>query len=143
MRKSQNLHKPISGQKIIQTNHKLACKLVSWLSSNLPVQNFFLEKNRGDETSPPRDWTVFKYSVMSRVRNFWPSTSKRRYESSKFLVWKLFLWSCLRKSYYIYRENSDMAKFWPFRTQTLPFLAKVDNFESFLPLTSKRCYESS
>ena len=23
------------------------------LSSNLPVQNFFLEKNRGDETSPP------------------------------------------------------------------------------------------
>ena len=31
-----------------------------------------------------------------------------------FFVWKLFLWSSLRKSYSICRENSEMAKIWPF-----------------------------
>ena len=33
------------------------------------------------------------------------------------LVWKLFLWSSLRKSYSICRENSDMVKFWQFKTK--------------------------
>ena len=33
-------------------------------------------------------------------------------------------------------ENSEMAKIWP-------FVAKIDSFESSLPITSKRRYESS
>ena len=39
-----------------------------------------------------------------------PITLKRCYESSLFLVWNIFLWSPLRKSYSICRENFDMAK---------------------------------
>ena len=31
------------------------------------------------------------------------------------MVWKLFLWSSLRKSYSICPENSDLAKLWPFK----------------------------
>ena len=58
------------------------------------------------------------------------------------MVWKLFLWSSLRKSYSICRENSDMAEFWPFKTKIWSFLAKIDSFESFWPITSKRRYES-
>ena len=54
------------------------------------------------------------------------------------LVWTLFLWSSLRKSYYKCQENYEMAIFWPLAQ----FLAKIDSFESFLP-TSKRGYESS
>ena len=50
---------------------------------------------------------------------FWPLTSKCRYESSLFLVWKLFLWSFLRKSYSICQENSDMAKFWSWNSKIL------------------------
>ena len=40
------------------------------------------------------------------------------------LVWKLLLWSSLRKSYSVYRENSDMAKFWPFKTKIWPFFGQ-------------------
>ena len=39
-------------------------------------------------------------------------------------VWKLFLWSSLRKSYSICLENSDMAKFWPFKTKIWPFFGQ-------------------
>ena len=74
---------------------------------------------------------------------FWPLTSKLRYESPKFLVWKLFLWSSLRKSYSICRENSDMANFLQSETKIWPFFAKIDSFEIFLPITSKRRYGSS
>ena len=59
------------------------------------------------------------------------------------LAWKLFLVSSLRKSYSICRENSDMAKFWPFKTKIWPFFAKIDSYESFLPITFKHRYESS
>ena len=37
-----------------------------------------------------------------------------------FLMWELFLWSSLRKSYSICLENSDLAKFWPFKTKIWP-----------------------
>ena len=47
------------------------------------------------------------------------------------MVWKLFLWSSLRKSYSICLENSDLAKFWSFKAKIWPFLAKIDSFESF------------
>ena len=59
-----------------------------------------------------------------QFESLWPITLKRCYESSLFLVRKIFLWSPLRKSYSICRENSDMAKLWPFK----PFLAKIESF---------------
>ena len=75
---------------------------------------------------------------------FWPITSKRLYESSYLLAWKLFFWSSLRKSYCIYQENSDMAKLWAFnKAKIWPFLSEIDRFESFWSITSKRRYESS
>ena len=83
---------------------------------------------------------------MSKIDSFessWPITSNRGYESSYFLVCNLFLWSSSRKSYFICQENSDMAKLWPFKTKFWPFLAKIDCFGSFWPITSKRSYESS
>ena len=57
---------PISGDQIAQTTQLKNWQANSFheytrqLSSNLPVQNFFLEKNRGDDTSL-RDLTSFKY----------------------------------------------------------------------------------
>ena len=48
------------------------------------------------------------------------------------MVWKLFLWSSLRKSYSICRENSDMAKFWPFKTKIWPFFGQNWQFWEFL-----------
>ena len=38
LRKSQNLDKPISGQQIVQTTQKLACKLVSWMPNMVYLQ---------------------------------------------------------------------------------------------------------
>ena len=63
-----------------------------------------------------------------QFESLWPITLKRCYESFLFLVWNIFLWSPLRKSYSICRENSYMAKLWPFK----PFLAEIDSFESFV-----------
>ena len=48
------------------------------------------------------------------------------------MVWKLFLWSSLRKSYSIYLENSDLAKLWPFKTKIWPFFGKNWLFWEFL-----------
>ena len=64
--------------------------------------------------------------------SFLPITSKRRYESTQFLVWKLFLWSSLRKSYSICLENSDLAKLWPYKTKIWPFFGKNWLFWEFL-----------
>ena len=59
---------------------------------------------------------------------FWPITSKRCYESSQFLVLKLFLWSSLRKSYSICLENSDMVNFWPFKSKIWPLFGQKWQF---------------
>ena len=48
------------------------------------------------------------------------------------MVWKLFLWSSLRKSYSICLENSDLAKLWPFKTKIWPFFGKNWLFWEFL-----------
>ena len=36
-----------------------------------------------------------------------------------------------RKNRCMVKENSEMAKIWPFVTKNWPFLAKIDNFELF------------
>ena len=71
-------------------------------------------------------------SKIDIFNSFLPITSKRRYESSQFLVWKLFLWSFLRKSYSICLENSDLAKFWSFKKKIWPFLGQNWQFSEFL-----------
>ena len=48
------------------------------------------------------------------------------------MVWKLFMWSSLRKSYSICLENSDLAKLWPFKTKIWPFFGKNWLFWEFL-----------
>ena len=48
------------------------------------------------------------------------------------MVWKLFLWSSLRKSYSICLENSDLAKLWPFKTDIWLFFGKNWLFWEFL-----------
>ena len=48
------------------------------------------------------------------------------------MVWKLFLWSSLRKSYSICRENSGMAKFWPLYGQNLAISVQNSHFWVFL-----------
>ena len=40
-------------------------------------------------------------------------------------------------------EIQRCSKFWPFKTKIWLFFAKIDSFESFWPITSKRRYESS
>ena len=72
------------------------------------------------------------FAKIDSFESFWPINSKRSYESSLFLVWKLFLWSSLRKSYSICRENSYMAKFWPFKTKFWPFFGQNWQFWEFL-----------
>ena len=49
-----------------------------------------------------------------------------------FLLWKLFLWSSLRKSYSVCRENSDMKEFLPFKTKIWPFFGENWQFWEFL-----------
>ena len=53
------------------------------------------------------------------------------------MVWKLFLWSSLRKSYSICRENSDMAEFWPFKTKIWPFFWQNWQFWEFFTYNFK------
>ena len=48
------------------------------------------------------------------------------------MVWKLFLWSFLRKSYFICRESSDMAKFWPYKRKIWPVFGQNWLFWEFL-----------
>ena len=48
------------------------------------------------------------------------------------MVWKLFLRSSLRKSYFIWRENYDMVKFLPFKTKIRPFFGQNWQFWEFL-----------
>ena len=48
------------------------------------------------------------------------------------MVWKLFLWSSLRKSNSICLENSDLAKLRPFKTKIWPFFGKNWLFWEFL-----------
>ena len=48
------------------------------------------------------------------------------------MVWKLFLWSSLRKSYSICLENSDLVNLWPFKTKIWPFFGKNWLFWEFL-----------
>ena len=48
------------------------------------------------------------------------------------LVWKLFLLSSLSKSYSICLENSDLEKFWPFKTKIWPFFGQNWLFWEFL-----------
>ena len=48
------------------------------------------------------------------------------------MVWKLFLWSSLRKSYSICLESSDLAKFWPFKTKICAFFGQNWLFWEFL-----------
>ena len=55
------------------------------------------------------------------------------------MVWKLFWWSSLRKSYFICWVNSDMAKFGLFKD----CFGQNWQFWEFLPITFKRRYESS
>ena len=49
------------------------------------------------------------------------------------MVWKLFFWSSLRKSYSICLENSDLAKLWPFKTKIWPFFGKNWLFWPLIP----------
>ena len=65
-------------------------------------------------------------------KSLWPITFKHRYNSSSFLAQRLFWWSSLRKSYSICQENSDMAKFWPFKTRILATLCQNWQFWKLL-----------
>ena len=47
-----------------------------------------------------------------------------------------------RKSRCMVRENSEMAKIWPFVAKIWPFLAKNDTSESFWHITSKRYHKT-
>ena len=75
---------------------------------------------------------VLVLAKIDSFESFWPITSKRRYESFWF-----FAWSCVSiwlrwPPKIICRENSDMAKFWPFKTKIWPFFGQNLQFWKFL-----------
>ena len=68
-------------------------------------------------------WPKFGY--------LWPKFGHflAKIDSYESFLWKLFLWSSLRKLYFICWENSDMAEFWPFKTKIWHFCQNLQIWE--------------
>ena len=72
------------------------------------------------------------WAKIDNFEHFWPIFPKRRYKFSWFLLWELVLRYSFRKSRCMVRENSEMAKIWPFVAKIWPFSAKKWHFWKFL-----------